>query len=75
MLRSAPIRGLSRSLRRRGEAGRTMWFVGDENLSPVVEGLLQRGSLVRRGGTGLAYADLALEGRAALEEAGQKPLG
>ena len=59
MLHSAPIRGL-------GRAGRTMWFVGDEKLTNVVEGLLKRGFLGRRDGAGPAYADLTAEGRAAL---------
>jgi hypothetical protein len=45
-------------------------MVRDEDLSRVVEGLLQRGFLARRGGDGPTYADLTAEGRAALE-AGQ----
>ena len=54
------------------QSGRWMlWFVGDENLSNVVERLLQRGFLARRGSAGPAYADLTAEGRAVLE-AGQK---
>jgi hypothetical protein len=73
VLRSAPIRGLSQTVtsHRRGEAAkggsRTMWMVRDEDLSNVVEELLQRGFLVRRDGTGPAYADLTAEGRAAIE--------
>ena len=73
MLRSAPIRGLCQTGagRRRGEGvkggSRTMWMVRDENLSNVVEGLLQRGFLARRDGAGPAYADLTAEGRVAIE--------
>ena len=44
--------------------------MGDEDLSNVVEKLLQRGFLAHRSGTGPAYADLTAEGQAALE-AGQ----
>ena len=77
VLRSAPIRGLGRSERRRGERSTrdtwTLWFVGDENLSNVVERLLQRGLLARRVGAGPAYADLTAEGRRAIE-AGQVDL-
>jgi hypothetical protein len=66
VLRSAPVCGL----RHRGETvagvGRTMWLVGDENLSNVVEGLLLRGFLARRCGVGPAYADLTAEGRVAI---------
>ena len=53
VLRSAPIRGLSQ---RRSAAGRvwTIWMVRDEDLSLVVEGLLQRGLLARRDGAGPA---------------------
>jgi hypothetical protein len=69
VLRSAPIRGLSQ--RRRGHAalGRiwTIWLVHDEDLSPVVDGLSQRGFLARRGGAGPAYAELTAEGRAAMQ--------
>jgi hypothetical protein len=43
-----------------------MWLVGDENLSNVVEGLLQRGFLARRCGVGPVFADLTAEGRAAI---------
>jgi hypothetical protein len=43
-----------------------MWMVGDENLSNVVERLLQRGFLALRVGDGPIYADLTAEGRAAL---------
>jgi hypothetical protein len=43
-----------------------MWMVGDENLSNVVERLLQRGFLALRVGDGPIYADLTTEGRAAL---------
>ena len=57
VLRSAPIRGRDR----------TMWMVGDEDLSDVVEGLLLRGFLARRCGVGPAYADLTVEGRAAID--------
>jgi hypothetical protein len=67
VLRSAPIRGISH--RRGADAqGRTwtIWMVRDEDLSNVVEGLLQRGFLAHRGGTGPAYADLTADGRAAL---------
>ena len=72
MLRSAPIRSLAQAgkAQRHGEAvhgGRTMWMVGDEPLSDVVEGLLLRGFLVRRRGVGEAYADLTAEGRAAID--------
>jgi hypothetical protein len=60
----------ARPLRRRGETdqggSRTMW-VRDEDLSNVVEGLLQRGFFSRRGGRGPAYADLTAEGRAAID--------
>jgi hypothetical protein len=59
VLHAAPIRGI-------GRAGRTIWFVGDENLTHVVEGLLKRGFLGRRHGAGPAYADLTTEGREAL---------
>jgi hypothetical protein len=59
VLRSAPIRGI-------GRPGRTMWLVGDENLTNVVEGLLKRGFLACRDDAGPAYADLTAEGRAAL---------
>ena len=58
MLRSVPIRGL-------GRPGRTMWVVGDENLTNVVEGLLKRGFLACREDAGPAYADLTAEGQAA----------
>jgi hypothetical protein len=44
-----------------------MWMVRDEDLSNVVEGLLQRGFLARRGGAGPAYADLTAEGQAAID--------
>jgi hypothetical protein len=73
VLRSAPIRGLSQAIkgRRLGEAAqggnRTMWMVRDEDLSHVVEGLLQRGFLARRDSAGPAYADLTGEGHAAIE--------
>jgi hypothetical protein len=73
VLRSAPIRGLSQAIRGRrlGEAAkggsRTIWMVRDEDLSNVVEGLLQRGFLARRGAGGPAYADLTAEGRVAIE--------
>ena len=72
VLRSAPIRGLGPAVagRRRDEAAqgysRTTWIVGDENLTNVVEGLLQRGFLARRRGAGPANADLTAEGRAAI---------
>jgi hypothetical protein len=71
VLQSAPVRGLSQPERRRRE-GTTrgswmMWFVGEENLSNVVEGLLQRGLLARRGGEGPVYADLTAEGRRAID--------
>jgi hypothetical protein len=66
VLRSAPIRGLSQ---RRSAAGRvwTIWMVRDEDLSLVVEGLLQRGLLARRDGAGPAYAELTAEGRVAMD--------
>jgi hypothetical protein len=72
VLRSAPIRGVVQAgkAQRHGEAthgSRTMWMVGDEHLSDVVERLLERGCLARRHGTGPAYADLTAEGRAALD--------
>ena len=73
VLRSAPIRSLgqTRAGRRRGEAvkgdSRTMWMVRDEDLSNVVEGLLLRGFLTRRGAAGPAYADLTAGGRVAIE--------
>ena len=72
VLRSAPIRSLAQAgkAQRHGEAthgSRTMWMVGDEHLSDVVERLLERGCLARRHGTGPAYADLTAEGRAALD--------
>ena len=72
VLRSAPIRGLSQ---RRSAAGRvwTIWMVHDEDLSLVVEGLLQRGLLARRDGAGPAYAELTAEGRAAMDLAQIKP--
>ena len=70
-LLSAPIRGLGRPKRRRREgvthaSWMMMWMVGDENLSNVVERLLQRGFLALRVGDGPIYADLTTEGRAAL---------
>jgi hypothetical protein len=78
VLRSAPIRGLSQSERRRSERSardtRTLWFVGDENLSNVVERLLQRGLLTRKVGEGPAYADLTEEGRRAIEAGQVDPL-
>jgi hypothetical protein len=73
VLRSAPIRGLTQAVsgRRRGagahDASLTMWTVGDENLSNVVERLLLRGFLACRPGAGPAYADLTAEGRAAIQ--------
>jgi hypothetical protein len=79
VLRSAPIRGLSRAMsrRRRGESAhgavQMIWLVHDENLSPVVEGLLRRGLLARRDGAGPAYAELTAEGRAAMDLAQIKP--
>lgn len=70
-LLSAPIRGLERSERRRrkGATGGswTMWLVGDENLTAVVDGLLQRGLLALRVGAGPAYADLTADGQRALD--------
>ena len=68
VLLSAPIRGLTQTERRRREGAPhwTMWSVGDENLSNVVERLLQRGFLALRAGEGPIYADLTAEGRAAL---------
>ena len=70
VLRSAPIRGRGQSERRSSERSAdntwTLWFVGDENLTNVVEGLLKRGFLGRRDGAGAAYADLTAEGQAAL---------
>jgi hypothetical protein len=51
-LLSAPIRGHERSERRRRKDATggswTMWLAGDENLTAVVNGLLQRGLLARR---------------------------
>ena len=67
VLRSAHVRGLRRRTETVAGIGRTMWLVGDENLSNVVEGLLQRGFLARRRGAGPAYADLTAEGRVAIE--------
>jgi hypothetical protein len=73
VLRSAPIRGIGQAVagRRRGAAAqgrdRTMWMVGDEDLSDVVEGLLVRGFLARRRGVGPAYADLTAEGQVAIQ--------
>ena len=73
VLRSAPIRGvgLAGKARRHGEAvlgdARTMWMIGDEHLSDVVERLLLRGFLARRRGAAPAYADLTAEGREALQ--------
>jgi hypothetical protein len=73
VLRSAPIRGLGQAVtgRRRGEAAqggsRTMWMGRHEDLSNVVEGLLQRGFLARRSGAGPANADVTAEGRAAID--------
>jgi hypothetical protein len=63
VLRSAPIRGIGQAV-----AGlrRTMWMVGDEDLSDVVDGLLLRGFLARRRGMGPGYADLTAEGQAAI---------
>jgi hypothetical protein len=49
-------------------------LVHDEDLTPVVDGLLQRGLLAHRGGGGPAIADLTAEGRAALDERQTKPL-
>ena len=78
VLRSVPIRGLRQAVagRRRVAAGQggswMMWMVHDEDLSNVVERLLQRGLLTRRGGAGPVYAELTAEGRAALEAS--KPL-
>jgi hypothetical protein len=73
VLRSAPIPGLTHAgrPRRHGEAvlsePRTMWMVGDEPLSEVVERLLERGFLARRRGAGPpAYADLTAEGCVAI---------
>jgi hypothetical protein len=78
VLRSAPIRGLGQSERRSSERSAhntwTLWFVGDENLSNVVEGLLRRGLLTRRAGAGPACADLTAEGRRALEAGQIDPL-
>jgi hypothetical protein len=80
VLRSAPIRGLSQAIsrRRHGESAhgriQTIWLVHDEDLSPVVEGLLRRGFLVRHGGAGPAYAELTSEGRAAMDVRQIKPL-
>jgi hypothetical protein len=51
-----------------------MWMVGDENLSNVVERLLQRGFLALRVGEGPIYADLTAEGRRAIEVGRLKPL-
>jgi hypothetical protein len=50
-----------------------MWMVRDEDLSNVVEGLLQRGFLARRGGAGPAYADLTAEGQAAIDARQTEP--
>ena len=44
-----------------------MWMVQDEDLSNLIEGLLQRGFLARRGTAGPGYADLTAEGRVAFE--------
>jgi hypothetical protein len=75
VLRSAPIRGLSQR-RRKGAQDRiwTIWMVRDEDLSNVVEKLLQRGFLARRSGAGPAYADLTVEERAALDAGQTDPL-
>jgi hypothetical protein len=69
VLLSAPIRGLGRPERRRRDGvTRASWMMMcDENLSNVVERLLQRGFLALRVGEGPIYADLTAEGRAALE--------
>jgi hypothetical protein len=70
-LLSAPIRGHERSERRRREGATggswTMWLVGDENLTAVVDGLLLRGLLARRVDEGLVYADLTAEGQRAID--------
>lgn len=72
VLRSAPIHGLVQAgkARRHGEAvpgnARTMWMIGDEHLSDVVERLLLRDFLARRRGAASAYADLTAEGRTAI---------
>ena len=70
--------GQASSQGRRGEGAThiswTLWFVGDENLSDVVERLLQRGFLARRAGAGPAYADLTAAGRRTIEVGQTTPL-
>jgi hypothetical protein len=74
VLRSAPIRGLNQRRRGAQNVRWTLWFVGDEDLSNVVEKLLQRGFLAHRSGTGPAYVELTAEGRAALQAGQPTPL-